>query len=51
MALFRLALALLARFKSELLSNTDIAFVAQFFHNFKDKTEEIDIKGLLHDSL
>lgn len=51
MAVFRLALALLSRFKSELLSNTDIAFVAQFFHHLKDKREEIDIKGLLEESL
>jgi hypothetical protein len=36
-AVFRIALALLNRFKKELMQNTDIAFVAQFFHALKDK--------------
>jgi hypothetical protein len=50
-SVFRLALALLRTFKHELMISTDIAFVAQFFHSLKDKTERMDIHQLLFKSL
>lgn len=50
-AVFRITLALLQKFKHELMVSTDIAFVAQFFHSLKDKTETINIHDLLNDSL
>jgi Rab-GTPase-TBC domain len=51
LAVFRISLALLKQFKSELMLNSDIAYVAQFFHSLKDKTEHLDLRLLLSDSL
>lgn len=48
---FRVALALLKQFKHELMVSTDIAFVAQFFHELKDKSESLNIHELLYESL
>ncbi len=50
-AVFRIALALLNRFKFELMQNTDIAYVAQFFHTLRDKAQQIDIHDVLNEAL
>lgn len=50
-AVFRISLALLKKFKDDLMVSMDIAFVAQFFHSLKEKIETIDIHELLNDSL
>ncbi len=50
-AVFRIALALLNRFKKELMQNTDIAYVAQFFHTLRDKAQLIDVHELLNEAL
>lgn len=42
---------MLQMFKDELLSNNDLAFVASFFQQMKDKTTLIPIQKLLYNSL
>jgi hypothetical protein len=51
LAFFRVALALLSRFKQDLMANTDIAYVAQFFHTLREKTGNLDIHEILHDAI
>eukprot|EP00347_Sterkiella_histriomuscorum_P021640 403333276 len=51
LAIFRISLALLNMFKDEILSLNDIAYVASFFQQLKEKTETIPILELLYDSL
>lgn len=51
LAFFRVALALLDRFKHELMANTDIAYVAQFFHTLREKAEDMDIHEVMNDGL
>jgi hypothetical protein len=50
-SVFRISLALLRKFKDDLMVSTDIAFVAQFFHSLKEKIGTINIHELLNDSL
>jgi Rab-GTPase-TBC domain len=50
-AVFRLSLALLKKFKDDLMVSTDIAFVAQFFHTLKEKIETVNVHDLLNESL
>ncbi|CDW79154.1 rab gtpase-activating protein 1-isoform 10-like isoform x1 [Stylonychia lemnae] len=51
LAVFRISLALLKMFKDDILSNNDLAFVASYFHQLKDKTETIPMQELLYQSL
>ena len=51
LAFFRVALSLLDRFKHELMSNSDIGYVAQFFHTLRDRTGEMDIREILNDGI
>lgn len=46
--IYRVALALLDRFKEELMVNTDIAYVAEFFHTLREKSCELNIQELLY---
>jgi hypothetical protein len=51
LAFFRVALSLLDRFKHELMANSDIGYVAQFFHTLRGRTEMMDIHMLLNDGI
>ena len=51
LAFFRVALALLDKFKTDLMVNTDIAYVADFFHTLREKAGLLNIHELLYDGL
>jgi hypothetical protein len=51
LAFYRVALALLDRFKRELMANTDIGYVAQFFHTLRGKTGEMNMQEVLNDAI
>jgi len=39
---------MLKMFKDEIISNNDLAFVASFFHQLKDKSDTIPMQELLY---
>lgn len=51
LAIFRISLSILKMFKKDILALNDIAYVATFFQQLKERTDEIPMLELLHDSL